>query len=174
MCVLGQKGTFMRLALLWLAISGPIGLDCQPEHHSPIEVRLIAPNPNVCINQGHVDLEAVLTNSGDQEVEISPEGVAHIFAAQKFEGDKETGASGGLRHIEYRKWLRISPHQTAFVPFFAQAGDQFGLSNLLDSSGTIELHIGFQVSPRDNSKSGSLGGTVYSNSVLLRVRKCAG
>jgi len=133
---------------------------------------LLAPTPIVCVGQGEVNLEAVLTNTSDQQVEISSEGVAHIFAATKFDSDKEVGSSGGLRDVIYRQWVRISPHQSVLVPFSERAKDQFGLANLLDSPGLIELRIGFQVNPRERRKDQILGGTVYSNSVLLPIKNC--
>lgn len=155
--------------MIWVT---PEHLDCQPESRHPIEVRLLAPTPNVCIGQSEVGLEAILTNTTDREIEISPQGVAHIIAAEKFEGEKQIAHRGGLRDIEYSKWISIPPHGSNLVPFAAEATDQFSLAGLLDSPGLIEVRIGFQVYPRNWSESEALGGTVYTNSVLLRVRKC--
>jgi hypothetical protein len=136
---------------------------------APIEVRLFVPSPIACVGQPALDLEAVLTNSSDQAVELSEDGVVHDISFLKYENGKQIDGTGMLLDLKPGHWITIAPHQSVVVPFTEPiTGKAFAVSGL------FTVQIGFALILKNPEQYSKFPDSVPSNKAMFFVSNCKG
>lgn len=131
-------------------------------------VRLLVPSPVACRGQQTLDLEAVLTNSTGEVVELSEDGVAHHISFQKFDNGRFVNATGLLLDIRPQHWVKLAPHQTVVIPFTEPITDKE-----FSSVGLFTAQIDFGVFLKNSAQYSTFPGSVQSNSALFLVTECS-
>jgi hypothetical protein len=156
-----QKWLFAMALLTALAL--PLGAS----EKGSITVRLLVPSPLVCSGQQTIDLEAVLTNSSEEAVKLSQDGVAHSISFERYEKAKSTGSTGWLLDIQPGHWITIAPHQSVVVPFTEPITDKlFGMAGLI----SVQIELGILLkNPEQYSR---FPGSAPSNKALFLLSDC--
>jgi hypothetical protein len=164
------------LAILWFLTtsSSPAQLPVQASDLEPITVRLLVPNPRVCIGQRTLKLEAVLTNNTQRTVEMSSDGVSHIVYIAKFQGGKIIREQNVLADIIPANWVRIASHQSVIVPFTQSIGpDDLFFGSLLKETGTFEIMVDVGIMNKNPNENGRFPNSNRSNNAMFMISDCS-
>jgi hypothetical protein len=159
-----------KAVLCWLfslAFSMALVLPLRASEKGTITVRLLAPSPMICAGQQTLDLEAVLTNSSEEAVELSQDGVVHSISFEKYEKAKSTGSTGWLLDIQPGHWITIAPHQSVVVPFTEPITDK-----LFGAAGLFSARIEFAVLLKNPARYSMFPGSIPSNGTLFLLSDC--
>jgi hypothetical protein len=144
-----------------------------PLKDEALSVRLLVPSPRVCMGRSTLDLEAVLTNSTNENVVLSSDGVVHIVSFRKYLGDKPEDGAGWLIDFEPKHWITIPPHQSVVVPFTEPIKEkQFGTEKLFSTAGVFSVQIEFAVILKNFEQYARFPGSARSNEALFTLSDC--
>jgi hypothetical protein len=132
-----------------------------------IVIRLLVPSPMVCIGQPTFDLEAVLTNTSQEAVVLSQDGVAHSISYRKYENDKPIDGTGLLLDIKPDHWIKVAPNQSVIIPFTEPLSEK-----LFGELGLFSVQIEFGVILKNREQYAMFPGTVLSNQAFFLVTNC--
>jgi hypothetical protein len=144
---------------------------------SVVTVRLLAPNPNVCVGQSTLGFEAVLTNTSGRAIRLSDGGVRGGLRIYEFKENKPELKTSYLAEIipsviKNGRWIWIPPHQSAVLPFAQPLTGEPLLEHVFDSPGLFRIEIVFQNFGRSPDNSIEFRGEVESNPVMFKVSDC--
>lgn len=132
-----------------------------------LNVRLLVPSPAVCVGQSTLGLEAVLTNSSEESVELSAEGVVHSVSFRKYVNGKQTNGTGSLLDFKPEQWITVAPHQSVVIPFTEPITDK-----LFGAAGFFSVAIEFGVVLKKREQYSRFPGSVPSNTVIFLLTDC--
>jgi hypothetical protein len=121
----------------------------------------------VCSGRQTIDLEAVLTNSSDEAVELSQNGVVHDISFERYENAKSTGNTGWLLDYPPGKWITIGPHQSVVIPFTEPITDK-----VFGAAGLFSVQIEFGVLLKNPEQYSLFPGSAPSNKALFLISDC--
>jgi hypothetical protein len=146
--------------------------------NNAITVRLLAPNPEVCLGQ-KLGLEAVLTNSGKSAIQVSTIGVRGGISLSRYKEDTPEFVANYLAElipdaIKNGPWVWIPAHQSVSVPF-TEPMDQSDpvMEHAYDSPGFFSMQIEFAVFTRSPAKPIEFRGDVPSNKFMFHLVDCS-
>jgi len=149
------------------ALSMALVLPLGASEKGKITVRLLVPSPIVCTGQQILNLEAVLTNSSEEAVELSQDGVVHSISFERYEKAKSTGSTGWLLDIQPGHWITIAPHQSVVVPFTEPITDK-----LFGTAGLFSVRIEFAVLLKNSAQYSIFPGSIPSSDSLFLLSDC--
>jgi hypothetical protein len=150
--------------------------------NNAITVRLLAPNPEVCLGQ-KLGLEAVLTNSGKSAIQVSTIGVRGGISLSRYKEDTPEFVANYLAElipdaIKNGPWVWIPAHQSVSVPF-TEPMDQSDpvMEHAYDSPGFFSMQIEFAVFTRPRPNLSNFGemsppiSSCFTSSIAAKERQ---
>jgi hypothetical protein len=179
--------TVLVVATLSLLATGPVSPQDNPS--SGLRMRLLMPDPKVCIGAKKIDLEAAVKNTSSEPVSFSPSGMgsglsfsSHHVACQAGE---HVIASVGAEHLS-GSGIAIA---TGDMPWFlgssssprvitVRPGETYWFSSSIPwnfdglEPGIYDVSVGLGVAPIKPNPSTPILGVLHSNDVYLELQDC--
>jgi hypothetical protein len=171
----------IRITLAFLALSffgTPFVLGELPPQvvaglSSPLSITISLPSRSICVGDASLKIHAILTNSSNKSLEVSPDGVHSVVMLLKYENGKVVETGGYIGEVIPRTWIIIKPHAAASIDF-EEAIDGKGpiAANFFALPGIFSLQIEFAIFPRNKFPLASIKGPTRSNEAKFRVDTC--
>ena len=159
-----KLSTVLAVAALAIVIVGVSGQTLK-KTEGTLSVRIVLPQIETCVGAERVSIEAVLTNSGDNPVVVSPDGLMYGVNYSKNDGQ---GAN--LRHesreLEPARWISIGAHQSVILPFTEPTSDSF-----FKEAGFYKIQIRFGVFQQKGTNFRMIEA-LPSNSLFWKLTTC--
>jgi hypothetical protein len=155
-------GSRTALIVLLVLFQSPSRAELPPG----IEVRLVSPNPSVCLGSSAVDLEALITNNSGGVAEITPDGIRYGLELKKTDKSGKEDEHHIVRDIEPDNWEILKPHQTVIVPFKESISGTF-----FADAGIYQIQIRYGAYER-TAKGVQFTRAIKSNVVIFEMKTC--
>jgi hypothetical protein len=163
---------FPRVAQILTVIAFVVSPLCA-QKANPISFRLLATSANVCVGKPTLELEAVLTNQGDEELIINADGLDHHVDLARYDNGAEVDSQHLLKEMGAYSWQHIGPHQSIIVSFAESLSTDGLLMHKFDSKpGLYEIRTRYSVYAERADASVDYLGNVLSNGVFFLLSSC--
>jgi hypothetical protein len=162
------------LFLLAIALNAFISVAAQ-ETPKPLKLRLIVPDPEVCLGANSLALEAIFSNTSDLPVSIYASGIySYSFTktvirgkgskVESHEDGKDVGTGDPSRH---ESPVLVQPHASIIFPRQYDFSDAF-----FRESGTYSVRIRYMKLRTVTTQPDAAVGDFWSNEVFFQVSEC--
>jgi hypothetical protein len=160
----------MMISVVSLILSGTSLLAEKP---GPIIFRLLVPSANVCAAQPSLELEAVLTNEGKDELVINVDSLDVHVDLTKYENGTASKSQHMIKEAGAHSWRHVGPHQSIIVPFSESLrSDELLMHRFDEIPGLYEIQtLHAEYVRRADGKIDFLG-RILSNKVFFLLSSC--
>jgi hypothetical protein len=141
----------------------------------PLKVRLIVPDPEVCLGVKSLALEAIFSNASDLPVSIYASGIYDYFfiktvirgkgsKVESHEDGKDVGTGDPSRH---ESPVLLQPHASMIFPLQYDISDAF-----FRESGSYSVRIRYMKLRTVTTQPDAAVGDFQSNEVFFQVNEC--
>ena len=165
-----------RRALLLLAIVlSFLSLVVAQKSAEPLKLRLIVPDPEVCLGTGNLSLEVVFSNTTDSPLSIYSSGIyGYSFIktvirskgskVESHEDRKDVGTGDPSRH---ETPILLQPHASIVLPLAYNVSNAY-----FRESGTYSMHIRYMKLNTAATPPEAVVPDTASNEVLFEMTEC--
>jgi len=165
----------MKEAARFSALLLMIVLICAAGQAQDLKLRLVIPNPDVCVDSKVLAFEVLLTNEGRQPIVVYKSSLSEFAftrdkreqsktTTQKFEDDKDTAED--VKAAAKEQPVTIAPHSYLVIPFKHDVSDPF-----FYGGDVYSLRVGYRDIATRSAKDAFVGHE-KSNAVLFRRVGC--
>jgi hypothetical protein len=150
------------------------GSSLASETPSPVEFRLLAPSSNVCTTQQKLELEAILTNKGDDELVINAEDFDSHILITRYENGVAVKFQSIIKDRDTPVWKHLGSHQSIIIPFSESLNADELLMHRFDRKpGLYEIQMRYSVYAKgSNEEDFVFLGHALSNRALFLLSPC--
>jgi hypothetical protein len=160
----------MVISLMSLILSGASLLAEKP---GPVVFRLVVASANVCAAQPSLELEAILTNEGKDQLVINADSLDVHVDLTKYENGAASKSLHMIKEVGTHSWRHIGPHQSIIVSFSESLlGDESLMHRFDEIHGLYEIQTLYSAYVKRADGKIEFLGDVLSNRVFFLLYSC--